>query len=96
MATITYDARLTVSRHFCIPDDQERFLPGRRRAPRHLPPDAPMPRVGEIVYLSSSSAWLVVSVIHEWRNLRELRVEIWLEHVGAARLRRPLGSELTQ
>ena len=71
-------------------------MPKRRRAPPYLPPEAPIPRVGEIVYLSSSSAWVVFSVIHEWRAEHELRVEVWLERLGSARSQRPVGYVLTQ
>lgn len=82
--------------HLCVPDDQERYLPKRRRAPQYLPPNAPLPRKGEVIYLSSTSAWGVNLVIHEWRSPVELRVEIWLEHIGAARFGRPSGFALTQ
>lgn len=82
--------------HLCIPDDQEKFLPGRRRAPAYLPPDVPLPRQGEVIYLSSSSAWGVAMVVHEWLSPRELRIELWLEHVNAARHTRPTGFSLTQ
>lgn len=81
---------------FCVPEDQEFFLPKRRRAPGHLPPEAPLPRTGEYVYLSSSSAWQVMSVIHEWRSEVDLHIECWLEYVGSARHRRPAAFALTQ
>ena len=82
--------------HLCIPEDQQRYLPKRRRAPAYLPKGAPMPRVGEVIYLSSSSAWAVAMVIHEWESPTRLRVEVWLEHVSASRHARPTGFALTQ
>jgi hypothetical protein len=87
---------ITVEIRFCVPDDQEQFLPRRRRHPSTLPGHAPLPRVGEVVYLSSSSAWGVTMVIHEWRSPSRLRVELWLEFVSGGRMRRPTGSEVTQ
>lgn len=86
----------TVRVHLCVPDDQEAFLPRRRRAPPYLPANAPLPRKGEVIYLSSSSAWRVSLVIHEWRSPIDLHVEVWIEHIGAARLARPPGFVLTQ
>lgn len=82
--------------HLCIPDDQQQHLPARRRAPALLPRDVPMPRTGEVIYLSSTSAWVVRMVIHEWRNAFELRIEVWLEWVGSARHARAPGFSLTQ
>ena len=82
--------------HLCIPEDQERHLPKRRRAPLLLPRDVPLPRIGEVIYLSSSSAWTVRFVIHEWRSASELRIELWIECIGSARQSRPAGFELTQ
>lgn len=82
--------------HLCVPDEEEHLLPKRRRAPRYLPISAPLPRKGEVIYLSSTSAWGVELVIHEWRSPVDLRVEVWLTHVGNARHRRPPGFELTQ
>lgn len=82
--------------HLCIPDDQEKWLPKRRRAPINLPLTAPLPRMGEVIYLSSSSAWGVAMVIHEWRGTHDLRIELWLEHVHAARHQRPSGFSITQ
>jgi hypothetical protein len=86
----------TVTIHLCVPDDQERHLPKRRRAPPYLPPGVPLPRVGEVIYLSSTSAWGVELVVHEWRTPTELRIEVWLTHVGSARHLRPPGFSLTQ
>lgn len=82
--------------HLCIPEDQKRHLPKRRRAPAYLPLNVPLPRHGEVIYLSSTSAWGVAMVIHEWQSPDELRVEIWLEHVSASRHARPTGFPLTQ
>jgi hypothetical protein len=96
-ATINRSTKPTqVSIHLCVPDDQEHLLPKRRRAPLYLPPEAPLPRRGEVIYLSSSSAWGVTLVIHEWRAPAELRIEVWIEHVGSARNARPSGFMLTQ
>jgi len=67
--------------HLCVPDEQRRFLPRRRRAPEYLPPNAPLPRAGEVVYMSSTSAWGVTMVVHEWRSPSELRIQVWLEHL---------------
>mgnify|MGYP000393730267 CR=1 FL=1 len=82
--------------HLCVPEDQERHLPKRRRAPHCLPLTAPLPRQGEVLYLSSSSAWQVNLVVHEWRSPQDLRIEIWLEWIGSARHARPPGFEVTQ
>lgn len=80
----------------CIPEDQQRYLPKRRCVPTCLSPDVPLPRRGEIVYLSSSSAWGVAMVIHEWRSPTHLCIEVWLEHVSGSRHTRPTGFMLTQ
>lgn len=82
--------------HLCIPEDQKKFLPRRRVAPAYHPANAPLPRQGEVIYLSSSSAWGVSMVIHEWVTPMELRVELWLEHVPSTRHGRPTGFTLTQ
>jgi len=82
--------------HLCIPEDQKPHLPRRRHAPAYLPANAPIPRQGEVVYLSSSSAWGVAMVIHEWESAEVLRVEVWLEHVTTSRHSRPTGFWLTQ
>lgn len=86
----------SVEIQLCVPDDQERHLPKRRRAPQYLPPTVPLPRQGEVIYLSSSSAWTVELVIHEWRSPTDLRIEVWITHLGGARERRPTGFSLTQ
>jgi hypothetical protein len=82
--------------HLCVPEDQQRYLPKRRRAPAHMPPNAPIPRQGEVIYLSSTSAWGVAMVIYVWQSPAELRVEVWLEHVSGALHARPTGFALTQ
>lgn len=87
---------LKMERCFCIPEDQSRHLPRRWRAPACLPEGAPTPRVGEIIYLSASSAWAVALVVHEWKAHDTLRVELWLEHVSSSRYERPPGFALTQ
>ena len=76
--------------HLCIPDDQPQ--PDFWCTPRVLPQGAPIPRVGELIYLNSTSAWMVSTVIHEWLAGGRLRVEVWIEHVGCARERRPCSS----
>jgi hypothetical protein len=82
--------------HYCVPEDQKRFLPKRIQVPKHHPAHAPVPRQGEVIYLSSASAWGVDGVIHEWRhNATELHVEVWLMHVSS-RHGRPSGFMLTQ
>lgn len=93
-ATKPSDAEVQI--HLCIPDDQTRHLPKRRRAPAYLPTNVPLPRVGEVLYLSSSSAWAVAMVIHDWQAPNRLRIEVWLEHVSASRHARPTGFALTQ
>lgn len=82
--------------HLCVPDDLQHLLPGRRRAPEHLPLSAPIPRRGDVIYLSSSSAWGVELVIYEWLNPTELHVQLWLAYVGDARAKRPPGFSRTQ
>lgn len=82
--------------HLCIPEDQKHFVPKRRRAPNFLPANVPLPRAGELVYLSSTSAWGVSMVIHEWRTPSDLRIEVWLEHLGGGAHGRPEGFALTQ
>lgn len=74
---------VTVRAHFCVPDEQETMLPRRRRAPRFLPGNAPLPRVDELVYLSSTSVWRVVRLVHEWRSIHELRIQVWIEYEGS-------------
>jgi hypothetical protein len=73
-----------LSVHLCVPDDQARHLPKRRRAPESLPPNVPVPRQGDVIYLSRSSAWGVEVVVYDWLAPDELRIEVWLKHVGTA------------
>jgi hypothetical protein len=83
--------------HLCVPDDQAKHMPKRRRAPSYLPLLAPLPRRGETVYLSSTSAWLVEHVIHEWLTPIDLRIEVWLTFAaGAARHDRHPDFAMTQ
>jgi hypothetical protein len=95
-ATDRRSPAVDVEVRYCIPQDQEKHLPKRRRAPAHLPPGVPIPRQGEVIYLSSSSAWAVAMVIHEWANPRKLQVQLWLEFVSSSRERRPTGFQLSQ
>lgn len=44
--------------------------------------------MGEVIYLTSTSAWGVAMVIHELLPGGHMRVEVWLEHVHAARYQR--------
>lgn len=69
---------------FCIPDDQLQHAPRRRRAPSYMGADIPLPRAGEFVYLSSTSAWVVSEVVHEWRAPIHLVVQVWLQYAGGA------------
>jgi hypothetical protein len=75
---------LSVEIHLCVPDHEEHLMPRRRRAPLMLPLAAPLPRIGEVVNLSTTSSWHVTMVIHAWRSPRALRIEVWLEHLGDA------------
>lgn len=83
------DASLTVEAAYCFPESELGHVPDYSPAPKALPPGAPLPRVGDTVYLSSSSAWTTIAVVHEWLSPFDLRIEVWLEHVGAARALRP-------
>ena len=87
---------VAVSALFCVPEDQLHFLPKRIKAPDVLPLDVPIPRHGEVIYLSPSSAWVVQTVIHEWLSPDTLRIEVWLDHVSSSRRARPTGFALTQ
>ena len=87
---------LTMSVHLCIPEDQMTHAPKRRRAPHTLPEGAPLPRLGDFVYLSSTSAWVVRRVVHEWRAVDELRIEVWLDWMGSARYARHVDFAVTQ
>lgn len=75
--------QVTVEVRLRVPDDQAHHLPSRARWPDCLPGNAPLPRQGDLIYLSSTSAWGVEAVIHEWRTPQDLRIEVWLHHLGA-------------
>ncbi len=83
--------------HLCVPDEDAPLLPDYMPlGAMRLPPGAPIPRVGEILYLSSTSAWCVETVVHEPLSPTSIRVEVWLTRVGAARCRRDERSGRTQ
>jgi len=63
-------------------DEHAMLLPRRRRAPQYLPPQVPLPRQGEVIYLSSSSAWAVKGVLHEWLSPQQLHVTVLIEYQG--------------
>ena len=71
-------------------------LPRRRRAPLFLPMTAPLPRIGEVIYLTSTSAWGVRLVVHEWLAPDDLHVIVWVEHVGATHHAGRAGFAVTQ
>lgn len=78
----------------CIPDDQRQHAEDIPQWALRLPAGAPVPRQGEVIYLSSTSAWGVELVVHE-RISRDLtRIEVWIKHVGSARCRREGGTRL--
>ena len=58
-------------------------LPRRNRAPFCLPLHAPLPRKGEVIYLTSTSAWGVSLVVHEWLATDTLHIVVWLEPLGS-------------
>ena len=64
-------------------DESDAPLPKRRRTPRMLPITAPLPRIGEVLYLTSTSAWRVVMVVHEWLAPDHLTIVVWLTHAGS-------------
>ena len=80
----------------CVPNDQEAHVPKRRRAPQFLPPNAPLPRIGEVIHLSSTSAWRVSLVLHEWHTPKDLHVQVWLDWIGPAHMQRPAEFAMTQ
>lgn len=82
--------------HLCVPDDQQRHLPKRRLAPSRLPAQMPVPRQGDVIYLSSTSTWGVEMVIYQWTAPDQLRIEVWLSHVTSSLHARPSGFSLTQ
>ncbi|MBS0448580.1 MAG: hypothetical protein JSR59_21875 [Proteobacteria bacterium] len=81
-------AEASAGTHLCIPDDQLEHLRSGERVPR-WPAGADAPRKGDVVYLTSVSAWAVTLVVHELLADGGLRIEIWLEWIGFAR-ERPL------
>ncbi len=87
---------MNITIHYCVPDDQEAHLPVRRRAPHYVPAVVPLPNVGDVIYLSSSSAWGVRMRIYEWLSPEDLKIEIWIDYVGSSRYARPTGFSLTQ
>lgn len=80
--------------HLCIPDDQLVHFPNGHTMPT-WPQSAPTPRVGEVIYLTSTSAWAVSAIIHEIVHGGEVRVEVWLVWIGSARFARESGFEST-
>jgi hypothetical protein len=99
MATVSSAMAMRATRvsvHLCVPDDQTRHMPRKRRVPDLLPPDAPLPKQGDVLYLNATSAWGVQMVVHQWLNEYTLRIEVWLQHVSSTRDARPTGFMLTQ
>lgn len=71
--------------YLCIPDDQLQHLPKFGTVPKTMPAGSQLPRVGEVIYLTSASAWVVSIVIHEIVAGGGVRVELWIDWIGAAR-----------
>lgn len=69
--------------HLCIPEEQLMHFPNGQAMPT-WPAGAPVPQAGEVIYLTSTSAWAVRTVIHEFMR-GSLRTEVWLEWIGSAR-----------
>lgn len=69
-----------------VAPDQLAHVPEGRTAPEVLPPWAPLPQQGDVLYLAPGSAWGVVMLVHEWQPEGALLVEVWLEHVQTDRL----------
>lgn len=88
--------RLKIEAVLSFPDDQRVHLPDYRPAPDLLPPGSPIPRLGEFVYLSSTSAWMVWRGVHEWLSPTGLRIEVWLDWVGSSRQARNPDFMVTQ
>ena len=70
----------------CIPDDQLVHFPQGVSFPT-WPAENQLPRKGEVIYLTSTSAWAVEIVIHEFLAGGAVRVEVWLAWAGSARHR---------
>ena len=81
--------------HLCFPDDQIKYLPEGQVIPK-WPAGVPAPRMGEVIYVTSTSAWAVSLVIHEIINGGGMRVEVWLEWVGPVHHRRDAECNFTQ
>ena len=79
--SISAEAASTV--HLCIPEEQLMHFPSGQAMPT-WPAGAPVPQSGEVIYLTSTSAWAVRIVIHEFMR-GGLRTEVHLEWIGAAR-----------
>jgi len=80
----------------CVPGDQVTHLPPKAAGTYchstscvslDWPAGAELPKAGEVIYLSSTSAWGVSMVIHECRPGGVIGVEVWIEYLAAARLR---------
>lgn len=84
-----------IEARYRVPDDQQRHLPKRQRAPTLLPLEV-LPKVGDVVYLSSTSAWGVELVVHEWLSPFDLSIQVWITHVGPSHARRITGFGVTQ
>ena len=69
--------------HLCISDEQLMHFPSGQAMPT-WPAGAPLPHAGEVIYLTSTSAWAVRIVIHEFMR-GSVRTEVHLEWIGAAR-----------
>lgn len=96
MTETSIDRPAHVEVQLCVADDQEEYLPRRRRAPGTLPRNVPVPGIGDVIYLNSTSAWVVKLVIHEWRTPQYVHIGVWLEHVNSPRHGAPPGFALTQ
>lgn len=67
-----------------VPDDQVVHLTEGQGLPV-WPAGATAPRQGDVIYVSSTSAWGVALVVHEFQDDGSIAVQVWLEWVGAAR-----------
>lgn len=76
--------------HLCIPEDQVQYLPPGQHVRTLWPSGAAIPKREDIVYLTSTSAWVVFIVVHELLDGgQDVRVELWLNWIGASRNSRP-------
>ena len=73
--------------HLCIPDDQIAHFPQGQAIPT-WPLGVQPPRIGEVIYLTSTSAWVVSMVVNELVHGGGVRIEAWLDWIGASRHRR--------